>query len=76
MMTPDIAAEAIRTYAEESNRINCQRRASEMADQADLQKVLKAIKGLVTLAKEGKGTRALVDELLELEAQEDASGPC
>jgi hypothetical protein len=26
----------------------------------------------VTLAKEGRGTRALVDELLELEAQEDA----
>ncbi|MBZ9650369.1 recombinase family protein, partial [Sphingobium sp. 3R8] len=66
MMTPEVAAEAIRTYVEESNRINHQRRASEIADRTDLQKVLKAIKGLVTLAKEGKGTRALVDELLEL----------
>ncbi|WP_235210000.1 hypothetical protein [Sphingobium sp. Ant17] len=72
MMTAEVAAEAIRTYVEENNRINHQRRASEIADRTDLQKVLKAIKGLVTLAKEGKGTRALVDELLELEAQEDA----
>ena len=72
MMTPDIAAEAIRTFVEESNRINHQRRASESADRTDLQKVLKAIKGVVKLAEEGKGTRTLVDHLLELEAQEDA----
>ena len=43
MMTPEVAAEAIRTYVEESNRINHQRRASEIADRTELQKVLKAI---------------------------------
>jgi site-specific DNA recombinase len=72
LMTPEVAAEAIRAYVEESNRLNHQRRASKIADRAELNEVLKAIKGLVTLAKEGKGTRTLVDELLELEAQEDA----
>ncbi|WP_235209842.1 hypothetical protein [Sphingobium sp. Ant17] len=29
MMTPEVAAEAIRTYVEESNRINHQRRAQK-----------------------------------------------
>jgi site-specific DNA recombinase len=72
LMSPEIAAEAIRAYVEESNRLNHARRASQSADRQELEKVLKAIKSLVTLATEGKGTRALVDQLLELEAQEDA----
>ncbi|MEC3909430.1 hypothetical protein U5A82_02760 [Sphingobium sp. CR2-8] len=55
-----------------TNRLNRQRRATDSADRAELDRVLKAIKGLVTLATEGKGTRSLVDQLLELEAQEDA----
>jgi hypothetical protein len=71
-MSPEVAAEAIRTCVEETNRINRQRRATDIADRAELDKVLKAIKGLVTLATEGKGNRSLVDQLLELEAQEDA----
>ena len=72
LMSPEVAAEAIRAYVEESNRLNHARRASQSADRQELEKVLKAIKSLVTLATEGKGTRALVDQLLELEAQEDA----
>ena len=71
LMSPEVAAEAIRTCVEETNRLNRQRRATDTADRAELDKVLKAIKGLVTLATEGKGTRSLVDQLLELEAQED-----
>ena len=71
-MTPQVAAEAIRAYVEESNRLNHQRRASETADRVELARIDKAIAGLVALAEQGKGTRTLVDRLLDLEAQQDA----
>ena len=72
MMSPEIAARAIRICVEETNRLNSQRRATETADRAELDKVLKAIKGVLAIAEAGKGTRTLVDRLLDLEAQEDA----
>ena len=71
-MSPEIAARAIRICVEETNRLNSQRRATETADRAELDKVLKAIKGVLAIAEAGKGTRTLVDRLLDLEAQEDA----
>jgi hypothetical protein len=71
-MAPEIAAEAIRAFVEEANRLNHERRAASAADKAELEAVLKAIKGLVALAEQGRGTRALVDRLLDLEAQEDS----
>ncbi len=37
-----------------------------------MDKTVKAIKGLVTLVEEGQGSRALVERLRDLEAQEDA----
>ncbi len=71
LMTPEIAAEAIRAYVEESNRLNHQRRATESSDKAELVKVQKAIAGLVEMAEQGGGSRTLVDRLLALEAKED-----
>ena len=72
LMAPDIAAEAVRAFVEETNRLNHARRAAGLADKADLAKVVKNIAGLVTLAEQGQGSRTLVERLLELEAQEDA----
>ncbi len=72
MMSPEVAAKAIRTCVEETNRLNRERRATDTADRAELDKVLKAIKGVLDIVEEGKGTRSLVDRLLDLEAQEDA----
>lgn len=71
MMSPEVAAKAIRTCVEETNRLNRERRATDTADRAELEKVLKAIKGVLDIVEEGKGTRTLVDRLLDLEAQED-----
>jgi DNA invertase Pin-like site-specific DNA recombinase len=72
LMAPEVAAEAIRAYAEETNRINHQRRASGEVDRRDLDKITRAIKEIVTLIEEGAGNRALLARLTDLEAQEDA----
>lgn len=72
LMAPDIAAEAVHAYVEETNRLNHQRRAAGAADRVELEKIVKAIAGLVEMAMNGNGTRAVADMLLELEAKEDA----
>ncbi len=68
-MAPEIVAEAIHAYVEETNRLNQQQRAAAAADKAELKKVVKAIEHLVNMAADGDGTRGLVDKLLALEAQ-------
>lgn len=47
MMTPEVAAEAMRAYAEETNRLNRERRSNGDAWQAELAKVEKDIRGLI-----------------------------
>ncbi|WCM25852.1 recombinase family protein [Sphingomonas sp. QA11] len=72
LMAPDIAAEAVRAYVDETNRLNHQRRAASTADKADMERVSKAIRGLVTMVEDGQGTRTLIERLRDLESQEDA----
>ena len=72
LMAPEIAAEAVRAYVEETNRLNHERRAASIADKVELDRIVKAIAGLVTMAEQGLGSRTLVDKLLVLEAEEDA----
>jgi site-specific DNA recombinase len=54
LMAPEIAAEAVRAYVEETNRLNHQRRAVGAADKTELAKIVKAIDGLVEIAMEGR----------------------
>ncbi|WP_454798767.1 recombinase family protein [Novosphingobium lindaniclasticum] len=72
LMAPEIVAEAIHAYVEETNRLNQQQRAAGISDKAELKKVVKAIERLVNMAADGESTRGLIDKLLALEAQEDA----
>ena len=71
LMAPEIAAEAIRTYAEETNRLNHTRRASGEVERRELDKIARSVKEIVTLIENGAGNRALLARLTELEAQED-----
>jgi site-specific DNA recombinase len=71
LMAPDIAAEAMRAYAEETNRLNHQRRASGEADRRELDKIARSIKEMLVLIEEGSGSRAMVTRMRELEARED-----
>ena len=71
LMAPEVAAEAMRAYAEETNRLNRKRRASAASDRKELAAIEKTIKEIVTIIENGGYTRALIDRLRELEARQD-----
>jgi phosphoenolpyruvate synthase/pyruvate phosphate dikinase len=68
MMTPDMAAEAMRAYAEETNRLNRTRRLSANTNRRDLAETEKAIREIVRIIEQGGWHRALSERLTELEA--------
>ncbi|WP_241693567.1 recombinase family protein [Caulobacter sp. SSI4214] len=67
LLTPQIAAEAMRSFIEETNRLNHQRRANEAVDRQRLEKARKAYKGLMTMIEQGEYTPGMVGRLRELE---------
>lgn len=71
MMTPQIAAEAMRAYAEETNRFNRLRRQTEASTRQALADTEKAIAEIVKVIEQGGWHRALSDRLTELEAKQD-----
>ncbi len=71
LMAPEVAAEAMRSYVEETNRLNWERRASQEADRRDLAKVRKSIEEIVAMIEDGNGNRTLIARLSELETKED-----
>jgi site-specific DNA recombinase len=72
MMAPEAAEEAMRAYAEETNRLNRERRAGCEADRAELAKVEWSMKEIVTAIEGGGYTRMLTGRLRELEARQEA----
>lgn len=75
LMAPEIAAEAMRAYAEETNRLNRERRADGEAERRELNKITRSIKEIVALVEDGGGSRALLARLRDLEAREAARPP-
>ncbi len=71
LMTPEAAAAAIRAYAEETNRLNRERRLSSDSNHRVLVETEKAIKEIVKIIEQGGYYRALSDRLSELEAKQD-----
>ncbi len=67
MMTPDVAAEAMRAYAEETNRLNRERRSNGNAWQAELAKVEKDIRGIIEAIKAGMFHESMKGEMTALE---------
>jgi site-specific DNA recombinase len=72
MMAPEIAAEAMRAYAEEMNRLHRDRYSAQAEDRRELGKIRKAIASIVTAIENGEYSRTLGDRLRGLEEQEDA----
>jgi DNA invertase Pin-like site-specific DNA recombinase/predicted nucleic acid-binding protein len=72
MMTPEIAAEAMRAYTQETNRLNRQRRSSVESIRRELAETNKAIAEIVRVIEQGGWHRTLSDRLTELEAQQDS----
>ena len=71
LMAPEVAAEAMRAYAEETNRLNRERRAGSEADRKALADVEKKLKEIVTVIEDGGYSRPLMMRLRELEAKQD-----
>ena len=71
MMTPEIAAEAMRAYTQETNRLNRQRRSSAESTRRELAETAKAIAEIVRVIEQGGWHRALSDRLTELESKQD-----
>ena len=74
LMAPDVAAEAMRAYQEERNRMNRERRLSGDQDRRALEKAEKAIKEIVAAIEDGRYSRTLGDRLAALEKEQDALG--
>ena len=49
LMAPEAAAEAMKAYAEETNRLNRERRASGASDRKELADIEKKIKAMVAV---------------------------
>jgi site-specific DNA recombinase len=71
LMAPEIAAEAMRAFAEETNHLNRERRSSGDTSRRELDKIARSIKEIVAMIEDGAGSRALAARLRELEARED-----
>ncbi len=69
MMAPEIVEEAMRAYAEETNRLNRERRSSGDAWQAELVKVEKQIRGIIEAIKAGMFHESMKAEMDTLEAR-------
>ena len=71
LMAPKAAAEAMKAYAEETNRLNRERRASGATDRAQLAEIEKKIASMIAAIEKGGYVRGMSDRLRELEARQD-----
>jgi site-specific DNA recombinase len=71
MMTPEIAAEAMRSYLQETNRLNRERRDTAETTRRELAETDKAIAEIVTIIEKGGWYKALTDRLGELERKQE-----
>ncbi len=71
LMAPEAAAEAMKAYAEETNRLNRERRASGATDRKELAEVETKIATMIAVIEDGGYVRGMSDRLRELEARQD-----
>jgi DNA invertase Pin-like site-specific DNA recombinase len=72
MMAPEVAAVAMRAYAEETNRLNREHRSNDDAWRIELAKVEKQIHGIVEAIKEGMFQPSMKEAMDGLEARKMA----
>ncbi|MDE0347325.1 MAG: hypothetical protein OXI66_16330 [Boseongicola sp.] len=71
LMAPEVAAEAMRAHAEETNRINRERRASGASDRKELGDVERKMAAMIAVIEDGGHVRGMADRLRELDARQD-----
>lgn len=67
LMAPEAAAEAVRAFVAETNRLNHERRANSAADKLELTKAERSISGILDAIEDGRRTPALMARLYDLE---------
>jgi site-specific DNA recombinase len=70
-MAPEIVEEAMRAYAEETNRLNRERRSNDDAWKAELAKAEKQIAQIVEAIADGMYHPSMKDKMTGLEARKD-----
>jgi len=63
MMAPEMVAEAMRAYAEETNRLNRERRASGEGYRSELAKIPRTLKQMLSAIEDGGHTRGTTDRM-------------
>ena len=71
LMAPEAAAEAMRAWAEETNRLNRKRRASGATARRELAEGEKKIATMIAAIEDGGYVRGIMDRLRDLEARQD-----
>ncbi len=61
----------MKAYAEETNRLNRERRASGATDRKELAEIGKKIATMVAVIEDGGYARGMMDRMRELEARQD-----
>jgi hypothetical protein len=72
MVSPEAVAEAVRVYAEETNRQNHERRAEAEVDRRPLEKIERGIKGILAAIEDGMYQPGMKARMSELEQQKAA----
>jgi site-specific DNA recombinase len=72
LVSPAAVAEAVRAHHEENNRRNHERRAQAAADQRELEKIGRAIKGIMAAIEDGMYQPSMKARMAELEQQKAA----
>ena len=71
LMASDVAAEAVRAWAEETNRLNRERSASSEADRKELTDIEKKMATMITAIEDGGYVKGMIDRLREMEARQE-----
>jgi site-specific DNA recombinase len=69
LVSPAAVADAVRAHHQETNRRNHERRAQAEADQRDLEKIARAMKGIMAAIEDGMYQHAMKARMTELEQQ-------
>ena len=72
LMAPEKAAEAMRAFAEETNRLNRERRSSGESNRRELEQTETTIREIVAVIEQGGFHRALLNRLTVLETKQSA----
>ena len=71
LLAPDLVAEFIKGFQEETNALNLDRELATVQDKAALAKAERSIKSILDAIEDGRYQRSMLDRLDELERQKD-----